>query len=86
MANQLSEKLNRDSANIKVLIPIRGWSEADREGGPLYDPEMNLVFTRRIKEVLNPQIEIQEVDHHINDNAFADIAAKMMDEMVQESQ
>jgi uncharacterized protein (UPF0261 family) len=86
LANQLSEKLNRDSANIKVLIPTRGWSEADREGGPLYDPEMNLVFTRRIKEVLNPQIEIQEVDHHINDSAFADIAAKMMDEMVQESQ
>jgi uncharacterized protein (UPF0261 family) len=47
---------------------------------------MNLVFTRRIKEVLNPQIEIQEVDHHINTSAFADIAAKMMDEMVQESQ
>jgi len=82
LANQLSEKLNRDSANIKVLIPTRGWSEADREGGPLYDPEMNLVFTRRIKEVLNPQIEIHEVDRHINDSAFGEIAATLMDAMI----
>jgi uncharacterized protein (UPF0261 family) len=85
LANQLSEKLNRDSANIKVLIPTGGWSEADREGGPLYDPEMNSVFTRRLKEILNPRIEIREVNHHINDSDFGRIAAKMMDEMVRES-
>ena len=82
LANQLSEKLNRDSPNIKVLIPTRGWSVADREGEPLYDPEMNSVFTDRMKEALDPQIEIQEVDQHINDRAFAEVAANLMDEMV----
>jgi uncharacterized protein (UPF0261 family) len=85
LANQLSEKLNRDPTNIKVLIPTGGWSEADREGGPLYDPEMNSVFTRRLKEILNPRIEIREVNHHINDADFGRIAAKMMHEIVQES-
>ena len=68
---------------MKVLIPTRGWSEADREGGPLYDPQVSSMFTRRLKEVLNPQIEIQEVDHHINDTAFAELAANLMDEMIQ---
>ena len=82
LANQLAEKLNRDAANVKVLIPTRGWSEADREGGPLYDPEMNSLFTGRLKEVLDPQIEIQEVDRHINDSAFAEVAANLMDKMV----
>jgi uncharacterized protein (UPF0261 family) len=82
LADQLAEKLNQDAANIKVLIPNKGWSEADRPGAPLYDPEMNSVFTRRLKEVLNAQIEIHEVDHHINDTAFARIAAKMMHEMI----
>ncbi len=86
LANQLSKKLNRDPSNVKFLIPIRGWSEADRESGPLYDPEMNSVFRRRIKEVLDSQIEIREVDLHINDGAFAGIAAKMMDEMVKGAQ
>jgi len=82
LADQLAEKLNRDTANVKVLIPTRGWSEADREGGPLYDPAMNLRFTDRLKEVLDPRIEIQEVDQHINDSTFADTAAGLMDKMI----
>jgi uncharacterized protein (UPF0261 family) len=82
LANQLAEKLNKDISNVKVLSPTRGWSEADRQDGPLYDPEMNKLFTQRLKQLLNPQIEIQEVDHHINDAEFGEIAAKVMDEMV----
>lgn len=82
LANQLAEKLNRDAANIKVLIPQKGWSEADREGGPLYDPETNNIFTGRLKEILSPRIEIREVNYHINDQTFGLIAAEMMDEMV----
>ena len=82
LANQLAEKLNRDAVNVKVLIPTRGWSEADREGGPLYDPAMNSLFTGRLKEVLDPLIEIQEVDQHINDSAFADAAAGLMNKMI----
>ena len=82
LANQLAEKLNRDAANVKVLIPVRGWSEADRKGAPLYDPEMNSVLIGRLKEALDPQIEIREVDRHINDGAFAKIAATLMDKMI----
>ena len=82
LANQLAEKLNRDATNIKVLVPTRGWSEADREKGPLYDPEMNSMFIGRLKEVLDPQIEIQEMDQHINDGAFGQAAANLMDKMI----
>jgi uncharacterized protein (UPF0261 family) len=82
MANQLAEKLNKDSNGVKVLVPKRGWSEADRPNGPLYDPDMNQLFLAKLKELLNSQIEIREVDHHINDPAFGRIAAMMMDRMV----
>jgi len=44
---------------------------------------MNIFFTARLRENLNPQIEIREVGHHINDEDFGSIAAEMMDEMVQ---
>jgi uncharacterized protein (UPF0261 family) len=84
LANQLTEKLNKDASNIRILIPLRGWSGADRKGGPLYDPPMNQFFTQCLKEKLNPQIHIQEADHHINDPAFAAIAAQMIDQMIQE--
>jgi uncharacterized protein (UPF0261 family) len=84
LADQLTEKLNKDASNIKVLIPLKGWSEADRDEGPLYDPPMNLFFTQRLREKLDHHIEITEVDHHINDPAFAEIAAQMMHQMVGE--
>ena len=82
LATQLAEKLNKDPANIKVLVPTRGWSGADQKDGPLYDPDMNQVFLQKFRQVIDSQIEIQEVDHHINDEAFGQIAAKLMDEMV----
>ena len=82
LANQLAEKLNKDTTGIKVLVPKRGWSEADRPNGPLYDPEMNQLFLTRFKELLNSKIEIREVDYHINDSAFGRIAAMLMDRMV----
>ena len=82
LAGQLAEKLNKDPSNIKILVPIQGWSGADRHDGPLYDPDMNNLFLTRFRQILNPQIPIEEVDHHINDEAFGAIAANLMDEMV----
>ena len=34
LSEKLSAKLNQDAANIRLLIPSHGWSEADRETGP----------------------------------------------------
>ena len=83
LANQLAQKLNLDSANVKVLIPTRGWSEADHKTGPLYDPEINSIFIRTLKKALDRHIELQEVDFHINDSDFATIAANLMNTMIQ---
>ena len=82
LADQLAEDLNRNVRNVKVLIPNRGWSEADRVDGPLYDPEINRAFVERLRQKLAPLIEIREVDHHINDQAFAQVAATMISEMI----
>jgi uncharacterized protein (UPF0261 family) len=82
IADQLSEKLNQAPGTVSVLIPDRGWSEADREGGPLYDPLMNRFFVQQLREKLDPQIDIKETDYHINDPEFGLTAAKMMDCML----
>ena len=39
---------------------------------------------QQLREKLDNQIDIQELDQHINDASFAAIAAQMMDQMVQE--
>jgi uncharacterized protein (UPF0261 family) len=82
LARQLAEKLNRNPSHTKVVIPMRGWSEADCEGGPLYDPVISEQCIRELKRSLNRQIEIKEVDSHINDPSFTQVAATLMDEMI----
>ena len=85
LASQLAEKLNKDPSNIKILVPNQGWSGADKTDGPLYDPDMNNLFLSEFRKALDPQIPIEEVDHHINDEAFGKIAANLMDAMVRSS-
>ncbi len=85
LSEQLADKLNRNPSNIKVLIPVQGWSEADREGGPLHEPSTSAKLIQNLKQSLSPQIEIKEVNLHINDPSFARLAAGMMDEMLQNS-
>jgi uncharacterized protein (UPF0261 family) len=82
LAERLAGDLNRDAQNVRVLIPTRGWSEADRAGGPLHDPQAARIFTERLRQTLNPRIEIRNVDHHINDPGFAEEAAVAMHAMV----
>ena len=84
LAALLAEKLNKDISNIRMLIPLKGWSEADREEGPLYDPPMNRFFTQCLKAKLDHHIQITEVDHHINDAEFGEIAAQIMHQMIRE--
>jgi len=66
-----------------VVIPTRGWSEADCEGGPLYDPGITKIFIEELKGDLNPHIEVREVHNHINDPSFARLASAIIDEMIQ---
>lgn len=82
IARQLVEKLNQAPVTTKVLIPAFGWSEADRQDGPLYDPPMGSFFVGMLKQGLDAKIEVLEKSLHINDSAFADAAAHLMDEMV----
>jgi uncharacterized protein (UPF0261 family) len=49
----------------------------------LYDPVMRDSFVQTFRQSLNPRIEIKEADLHINDPAFARLAATIMGEMLQ---
>ncbi len=82
IADQLCEKMNLSPLTVKFLVPQKGWSEADKKGGVLHDPAIASAFVGRIRERLDPRIEIRQAAAHINDAAFADLAARLMDAMV----
>jgi uncharacterized protein (UPF0261 family) len=83
LAHQLAKKLNLDSTNNRVLIPLGGWSEDDREGGSLFDPEMTRLFIDEFKGVADPRLKVTEANYHINDAHFAGLSASIMNEMVE---
>ncbi len=82
LARTLADKLNRCHNPIKVLIPLRGWSEADRDGGVLYDPESSRAFIETLEHSLDSHVHVLKVDCHINDREFAQEAADAMIKMI----
>jgi len=81
-AKIVGEKLNKSTGPTHVLIPKKGWSEADKPGMELYDPKANQIFVKELKRIVAPGIPIEEVDLHISDPAFAKRAVELLDQMI----
>lgn len=81
-ASIISEKLNKSTGPLHIIIPKRGWSEADREGMELFDPDANQVFIDTLKRNLRSDIPFTEMDVHISDPVFAEKAVNVLDLMI----
>jgi len=81
-ARIIAEKLNKSQSPTHVLIPTKGWSDADKEGMPLFDPAVDRVFTDLLKALLNPGITVEEMDVHISEPIFAQRAVEILDRMM----
>jgi uncharacterized protein (UPF0261 family) len=84
-ATTIAERLNKAKGTVHILIPKKGWSEADKEGMPLYDPATDEVFTMRLKELIRPDIPVEELDLHISEPAFAKRAVDILSMMMEMS-
>ncbi|MGB3905633.1 MAG: Tm-1-like ATP-binding domain-containing protein, partial [Anaerolineae bacterium] len=82
LAETIAGKLNKARGPVKVVIPANGWSEADCEGAPLYEPETNQVFVEELSRLLRSDIPIVEIDAHINEPGFAEAAVLALDELM----
>jgi uncharacterized protein (UPF0261 family) len=81
-AQIIGEKLNRSKGPTHVLIPKRGWSEADKFGMELFDPKTDRIFVEELRKILTPKIPIEEMDAHISEPAFALRAVEILDNMI----
>lgn len=82
-ARIVAEKLNKAIGSTHVLIPVKGWSNADKEGAALFDPSVDEVFTKKLKELLLPHIPIEEMDAHISEPEFASRAVEVLHSMIE---
>jgi len=70
-AGVFAEKLNRSKGPVKVIIPLKGWTNFDIPGSATYDPEEDRVFVDALKKAVSPGIEVIEVDANIEEKTFA---------------
>ncbi len=73
IARAVAEKLNkhRNKKLVKFIIPTRGFSSLSVEGGALYEPDTDRAFVDELIKNLDPEIQVIEVDTHINTPEFA---------------
>jgi uncharacterized protein (UPF0261 family) len=74
----MATKLNRASGPVRVLIPAGGFSGIDIVGNPFHDPAANEAFVAALRRGLRDDIPIEVTPHHINDEAFARVAAETL--------
>jgi uncharacterized protein (UPF0261 family) len=71
----VAERLNEARGPLRVVVPTRGFSLADSEGGDLWDPEADHAFIESLRSALRPEIAFETVDAHVDDPDFADLVA-----------
>ena len=77
----IAQKLSAAKGRVAILLPGRGVSAIDKEGQPFYDPAARRALYDAIRAGVHG-IEVEELDLHINDSAFADAAARKLLELM----
>jgi uncharacterized protein (UPF0261 family) len=78
MGEMLAAAANAATAPVAFLIPLRGVSMLDSEGGRFWDPEADKACYDAIKQNLRTDIPVYELNHNINDPEFSEAVAKTL--------
>lgn len=85
----IAERLAESKGYATVLVPGRGFSQLNRVGGPIYEPESDAGFLEGLeagfKKFPSKRTIIKVVDMHINDPEFAEAAVKELHALIQKS-
>jgi len=83
----VAERLNKRTYKnmVKFVIPTKGFSSLSVAGGALYDPRSDEAFISALKEDLDQEIEVIEVETDINSREFAAAVARALAGMRQKT-
>jgi uncharacterized protein (UPF0261 family) len=82
LGKEIAQKASAARGPTAVLLPLRGVSAIDTEGGPFWWPEADRALFQSIRNWIGPGVRLIELDRHINDPEFARAAADTLLEMV----
>ncbi|VTT98391.1 Uncharacterized protein OS=Pirellula staleyi (strain ATCC 27377 / DSM 6068 / ICPB 4128) GN=Psta_2898 PE=4 SV=1: UPF0261 [Gemmataceae bacterium] len=75
---ELTQKASASSGRAAVVMPLRGVSALDAPGQPFWWPEANAALVQSVRNWIAPNVELLELDLHINDPAFAAACANAL--------
>jgi uncharacterized protein (UPF0261 family) len=78
----IAEKLNKSKGKTTLVIPLQGVSMIDSVDKPFHDIEADKALFDSLRQHLNKNIKVVEVDANINDDVFADAFVKEMLEVL----
>ncbi len=79
VAKTICEKLAVANGPVTFILPTQGGNEWDRAGSPLSNPGGLAEFCQAMRAYCPPNVELIELDAHINDVAFAEAALRTFD-------
>jgi uncharacterized protein (UPF0261 family) len=75
LGKEIAHKASAARGPTAVIVPLRGVSVLDKEGGPFWNPPADAALFQSLRDWMSPDVDIVELDLHINDPQFADAAA-----------
>jgi uncharacterized protein (UPF0261 family) len=75
----IAAKLNAAEGPVSLFVPLRGTSSYAVEGAVFHDPAADAALFAALREEVGGQVDLVEMDTHINDPAFAEAMAHRLD-------
>jgi uncharacterized protein (UPF0261 family) len=85
IGEMIAAAANAATSPVAIVLPLKGVSMLDSEGGDFWDPEADRACYSAIVDNLRPGIPVIEMDNNVNDPAFADRVAGILLDMLKES-
>jgi uncharacterized protein (UPF0261 family) len=79
LGRMIAEKLNQARGPLTVFVPLKGVSLIATEGQVFHDPAADEALFGALREHLDPEVDLRELDLDINDPEFAQAMADRLD-------
>jgi uncharacterized protein (UPF0261 family) len=78
LGKEIAQKASAARGPTAVIVPLLGVSAIDRQGQPFWWPEADTALFQSLRNWMAPQVELIELDMHINDPKFATAAVETL--------
>ena len=82
VAREFNKRLAGAQSETTYILPTKGCNEWDREGAPLHDKQGLDVFIQETRDTRPKNVELIELDCHINDPEFSETALSILDNWI----